>query len=75
MAWRRMYGSRHLVPTTYSGGTMPRMPSETTRNYTRTSVSTGGTQQSQDNVMMQNLMGGNPNQDQMGQLAKSAIGG
>lgn len=57
-----------------SGGIAPRMAPETTRNYTRTSVSTGGTQQSQDQVLMQSLMGGQPNQDQMAQQAKPPVG-
>ena len=46
------------------------MPAETTRNYVRHNVPTGGTQESRSNVLQQALMNNAPNQDQMASMMR-----
>ena len=59
-------------------GPTPQQPSQashTVRESVRKSVPTGGTEQSRSNVMQQLLQGGQPNQQQMGQMGREkAIG-
>ena len=48
----------------------PPKPSVTVRENVRRSVPTGGTEKSRSNVMQQILQGGQPNQQQMGQMGR-----